>query len=92
MLNRKEMLYNTSLAETTRGQNTKSNNNEKTDILGFRPGATQTGMYTHRSRLETFFFGFKKKRKFTFCISKIKGNCIADLRLWFRICSVGFMM
>ena len=26
---------------------------EKTNNLGFRPGLTQTGMYSHRSRLET---------------------------------------
>ena len=25
---------------------------EKTNNLGFRPGATQTGLYSHRSRLK----------------------------------------
>ena len=26
---------------------------EKTGLLGFRPGATQIGLYSHRSRLDT---------------------------------------
>ena len=34
---------------------------EKTNNLGFRPGSTQTGLNSHRSRLEACHFRFKKK-------------------------------
>ena len=33
---------------------------EKTGLLGFRPGTTQTGLYSHRRLLETSNFGFGK--------------------------------
>ena len=32
---------------------------EKTNILGFRPGPTQTGLYSHRKWLEPGNFGFR---------------------------------
>ena len=38
---------------------------EKTNNLDFRPGPTQTSLSSHRSRLETSDFGFKKKRDCT---------------------------
>ena len=33
--------------------------------MGFHPGLTQVGLYSHRSRLEALNFGFKKKRDCT---------------------------
>ena len=33
---------------------------EKTGLLGFRPGPTQTGLYSHRRWLEAGNFGFRK--------------------------------
>ena len=33
---------------------------EKTGLRGFRPGPTQTGLYSLRNRLEARNFGFKK--------------------------------
>ena len=33
---------------------------EKNNNLGFRPGRTQTGLYSHRRRLEAGNFGFRK--------------------------------
>ena len=33
---------------------------EKTNNLGFRPGLTQTGLYSHRRWLEDGNFGFRK--------------------------------
>ena len=33
---------------------------EKTNNLGFRPGPTQTGLYSHRRWLEAGNFGFRK--------------------------------
>ena len=45
---------------------------EKTSNLGFRPGPTQTGLYSHRSRLEACNFGFKKKRNCSVCVVKTK--------------------
>ena len=33
---------------------------EKTGLRGFRPGPTQTGLYSHRIWLETWNFGFRK--------------------------------
>ena len=40
--------------------------------LGFRPGPTQTGMYSRSSRLETGNFEFKKKRDCTIRVAKTK--------------------
>ena len=37
----------------------------KNQQCGFRPGPTQTRLYSHRSRLEAWHFRFKKKRKCT---------------------------
>ena len=34
---------------------------EKTNNMGFQPGLTQTDLYSHRRRLETRNFRFKKK-------------------------------
>ena len=45
---------------------------EKTNNLGFRPGPTQTRLYSHRSRLEAWNFGFKKKRDCTIRVAKTK--------------------
>ena len=40
--------------------------------MGFRPGPTQTALYSHRSRLEAWNFGFNKKRDCTICVAKTK--------------------
>ena len=40
--------------------------------FGFRPGLTQTGLYSHRRWLEALTFGFKKKRDCTICVAKTK--------------------
>ena len=45
---------------------------EKNNNLGSRPDATQTGLHSHRSRLEARKFGFKKKRNCTICLAKTK--------------------
>ena len=45
---------------------------EKTGLRGFRPGLTQTNLYSHRSRLDACNFGFKKKRNFTIRVAKTK--------------------
>ena len=45
---------------------------EKTDLRGFRPGSTQTGLYNHRRLLEAWNFGFKKKRDCTIYVAKTK--------------------
>ena len=45
---------------------------EKTNNLGFRPGPTQTGLYSHRSRLEALNFRFKKKKDCTIHVAKTK--------------------
>ena len=34
-------------------QSEGNNHHEKTGLRGFRPGATQIGLYSHRSRLDT---------------------------------------
>ena len=39
---------------------------------GFRPGLTQIRLCSHRSRLEAWNFGFKKKRKCTIRVVKAK--------------------
>ena len=57
--------------------------------FGFRPGPTQTGLYSHRRWLEVGNFGFGKKRNFTIRVAKTKAlisYCEADLRLCFRLC------
>ena len=45
---------------------------EKTNNLGFRPGLTQISLYSHKSRLEAFDFGLKKKRDCTIRVAKTK--------------------
>ena len=39
---------------------------------GFRTGLSQTELYKHRSRLEAWNFGFKKKRNCTIRVAKTK--------------------
>ena len=45
---------------------------EKTNNMGFRPGLTQTDLYSHRSRLAAQNFGCKKERDCTICVAKTK--------------------
>ena len=45
---------------------------KKTGLRGFRPGLTQTGLYSHRSWLEALNFGFRKKINCTFQVAKTK--------------------
>ena len=45
---------------------------EKTGLRGFRPGPTQTGLYSHRRWLEAFNFGFRKKRDCAIHVAKTK--------------------
>ena len=46
---------------------------EKTNNFGFRPGSTQTGLYSQRRWLETGSFGFIKVEEFYYPYSKNKG-------------------
>ena len=45
---------------------------EKTGLRGFRPGPTQTRLYSHRRWLEALNFGFRKKRDCTIRVAKTK--------------------
>ena len=45
---------------------------EKTGLRDFRAGPMQTGLYSHRRRLEAGNFGFKKKRVCTIRVAKTK--------------------
>ena len=45
---------------------------EKTNNFGFRPGPTQTGLYSHRIKLEASNFRFKKKRDCIIRVAKTK--------------------
>ena len=45
---------------------------EKTGLRGFRPGLTQTGLYSQRKWLEAWNFRFRKKRDCTICLGKTK--------------------
>ena len=45
---------------------------EKTNNLGFGPGQTQTGLYSHRSWIEPGNFGFRKRRNYTIRVAKTK--------------------
>ena len=45
---------------------------DKTSNLGFRPGPTQTGLYSHRRSLEAGNFGFRKKRNCTIRVAQTK--------------------
>ena len=40
--------------------------------MWFSNSLTQTGLYSHRSRLEARNFGFKKKRNCIICVAKTK--------------------
>ena len=40
--------------------------------MGFGPGLTQIGIYSHRSRLEAWNFGLKRKMHCTICVAKTK--------------------
>ena len=41
-------------------------------LRGFRPGPTQTGLYSHRRWLETWNLGFRKQRYCTIQVAKTK--------------------
>ena len=60
---------------------------KKTRLQGFRPGLTQTSLYSFRKRLEAQNLGFKKKRNFTISILKTKAliSCAVTAQL---ICAV----
>ena len=45
---------------------------EKSGLWRFRPGPTQTSLYSHRKRLEAGNFGFRKKRNCTIRVVKTK--------------------
>ena len=62
---------------------------EKTGQRCFRPGSTQTGMYSHRRRLGAWNFGFKKKRNCTFRVAKTEAliSCAVTAQL---ICAFVF--
>ena len=62
---------------------------EKTNNLSFRLGATQISLYSQRSKLEAWNFGFKKKRDCTFDEAKTKAliSCAATAQL---ICAFVF--
>ena len=45
---------------------------EKTGLRGFRPGPTQTGLYSHRRWLEAGNFVFRKYRDCTIRVAKTK--------------------
>ena len=45
---------------------------EKTGLRGFRPGLTQTELYSHRRRLDVRNFEFKKKRNYSIHVAKTK--------------------
>ena len=65
---------------------------EKICLWVFRPGPTQTGLYSHRRWLEAWNFEIRKQRDYTINVAKTKAliSCAvhrtADLRLCFRIC------
>ena len=45
---------------------------EKTGLWCFRPGPTQTRLYSHRRWLEALNFGLRKKRDFSIYVAKTK--------------------
>ena len=55
----------------------------KTGPRGFRPGPTQTVLYSHRRWLESENLGFRKKRGFTICVAKTKAlnSCVVAAQL-----------
>ena len=46
---------------------------EKNDLRDFRPGLTQTGLYSHRRWLDAGNFGFRKKRDCSICVANRPG-------------------
>ena len=62
---------------------------KKTGLRGFQTGKTQTGLYSHRSRLAASNFGFKKKRNCTILVAKTKAliSCAVTAQL---ICAFVF--
>ena len=61
---------------------------EKTGLGGFRPGLTQTSLYSHR-RLEVWNFGFESKSDCTIRVANTKAliSCAVTAQL---ICSFVF--
>ena len=45
---------------------------DKICLRDFRPGSTQTGLYSHSRWLEALHFGFRKKMDCTICVTKTK--------------------
>ena len=56
---------------------------EKTGLRGFRPGLTQTGLYSHRRWLGAGNFGFRKKWDRTIRVAKTKAliSCAVTTQL-----------
>ena len=56
---------------------------EKTGLRGFRPGATQAGLYSHRRWLEAWNFGLGKQRDCTIHVTKTKAliSCAVTVQL-----------
>ena len=52
-------------------------------VFGFRPGMTQTNLYSHRSRLEAWNFRFKRERNCTIRVVKTKAliSCAVTAQL-----------
>ena len=73
---------------------------DKTGLQGFRPGSTQTRLYSHRRSLEPRNFGFRKYRDCTIYVEKIKApiSCAATAQLKlisafiFAYAKAGFLM
>ena len=63
---------------------------EKTGLRVFRPGLTQTGRYSHRSRLEALNFGFKNKTTLGSENKADRGYREAGMRFCFRIYNCWF--
>ena len=56
---------------------------EKTGLRDFRPGPTQTGLYSYRRWIEASNFGFRKKRGCTIRMAKTKAliSCAVTAQL-----------
>ena len=59
---------------------------EKTNNLGFRPGLTQTRLYSYRRWLEAWNFAFQEKRDCTIRVAKTKAPLFSPMQI------VGFPM
>ena len=60
---------------------------EKSGLWGFRPGQTQTGLYSNRRKLEALNFGLTKENGCNIHVVKTKAvisYCKADMCLYFR--------